>query len=176
MQDLQPPTTYGLPGSMPCNSAAAAVGNFHSSSGLFRLPTEIHVEIASYLPIPDMYAMAIFMACRAATSVSDTNLGAYIEKQPTQHLLQLTLHHEYPYQFQMLLNQCSPSVLTSPDYLPWNSGWISSAGGRDDPANVRWLCTLRSELRYATLFPKNSPGIFANPINMAAATGIFFNA
>jgi len=118
MQDLRPPMTYGLPGSMPCNSAAAAAGNFHSSSSsLFRLPTEDHVEIAPYLPIPDMYAMAMSMACRAATSVFDTNHGAYIEKKPIQHLLQLTLHRGYPYQFQMLLDRCSPSTLTSPDDL-----------------------------------------------------------
>ena len=47
-------------------------------------------------------------------------------------------------------------------------------GDADDPANARWLSTQRSALRYATLFPKNSPGVFTNPINMAAATGCFF--
>jgi len=156
------------------------------SSGILRLPPEIHLVIAQYLSGKSIHAMILMLSCPAIQRMSPSGrtLAVYVGKAGKlgkcgKMLMRTLALPEYPlHALNLLADVCPKAELTN---LNDDACWPlcvpdeRSVAVRYADTNPRWLVGLFGEhlttLELARPFPHVSPEIFSNPINMAAAVG-----
>ena len=155
-------------------------------SGILCLPPEIHLIIVQYLSLKSMHAMILMLSCPIIRrmSTSGRTLAVYVwkagKRRKCGEMLMRTLAlPEYPlHAFRLLVDVCPTVEWTSQSDLCWPLDVPDECCEEEGPLsvnNARWLVKVFGRrlptLELAQLFPHESPEIFSNPINMAAAVG-----
>jgi len=157
------------------------------TSSILRLPPEIHLIIVQYLSRKSIHAMILMLSRPIIQRMSTTGrtLAVYVWKAAKlgkcgKMLMRMLALPEYPlHAFRLVANVCPKAELANrSDDACWPLG-VPDKGAKDGVPfslnNARWLVgVFRAHcptLELAPLFPHESPEIFSNPINMAAAVG-----